>query len=525
MTHIKRSLIIWFIALLILPAVSLLAACSGGDQVLLAEFNRDGEAEIFLAGLGDEESEMQSLAEDVQQARLFEGQYATFVPTTDRIILWYVDGDNLRIEQLESGDEAPTEVFEADENVQIFGTFTSDPFAIYLTDPQDFDNYRCYVSLDGAAADRLTRGGRCFATENGVVALEFERNGLTVTLVSLDGEEETVILDEAEDVTDVRWNDDLSTFAYVELGRRDAQLFLIEPGDEEGVALGDEFALIESFGFLPDGKTVYIIGKLDEDDEEVGLFINGTEGALLENSTIAIEGQSEDGDYVVFVTRNEDEATAFVYSVADETVIEVVEEDFVSVGGYVTNDRFLLTAGRIDDVALLSARSDGSESVALFQDDDYTIDFSYLNVATEQLLLQLTDKDGLHALFVTGLEEENGYFLLEEWATLAVLNASKEYIVFAAREDVEDDLVLYSILIEPDASEIELDDDGDLDFQRMFFSADGRSIYYTVLKDGFNDTEVRLVPVDGSARPEELYRDMLLLDVSWVEEPNLQFIR
>ena len=54
---------------------------------------------------------------------------------------------------------------------------------------------------------------------------------------------------------------------------------------------------------------------------------------------------------------------------------------------------------------------------------------------------------------------------------------------------------------------------------------DGRSIYYTAMEDGLDDTEVRRVPVDGSESPEDLYRDMVLLDVSWEGEPNLRFLR
>ncbi|VAW41771.1 hypothetical protein MNBD_CHLOROFLEXI01-2602, partial [hydrothermal vent metagenome] len=67
----KRWLIL---ATTLFLATILLAACAGGDQLLLAEFNRDGEAEIFLAGLGDDDSDWQSLAEDVESIRMFSGQ-------------------------------------------------------------------------------------------------------------------------------------------------------------------------------------------------------------------------------------------------------------------------------------------------------------------------------------------------------------------------------------------------------------------------------------------------------------------
>ena len=247
----------WPILLLLLTAVALLAACSGGDQMLLAEFNSDGEAEIFLAGLDEAESEWQSLAEDVQRTFLFEGELAAFVPDTNRILLWYIDGNDLRVEQMEIGDEAPTEVFEADAEANIFAELEPGSATIYFTETEGFDNFRCYVSQDGAEADRLARGESCFVNASGAVQTEFDRDdGVTVTLISLDGEEETVILDEVEDIFNVRYNEELTRFAYVEFDGDEAQMFLIEPGAEEEEPFGEEFAFIDRFGFLPDGETV-----------------------------------------------------------------------------------------------------------------------------------------------------------------------------------------------------------------------------------------------------------------------------
>jgi hypothetical protein len=526
MMQMSRTSKTWTILLFTLMAIALLAACSGGDQMLLAEFNRSGEAEIFLAKVGAEEKEWQSLADNVQRASLFSGEFAAFVPGTNRIIIWYADGNDLRVEQMKVGDDAPTEVLDANADASVFGYFEADPFAIYLTETQDFDTYRCYVSLDGAEAQRLARSNRCVANENGVVLVEYDRDTTTVTLVSLDGEKETVILDEVEDVAgNVRFNEDLTTFVYMEIGRRDVQLFLIQPGDEEGEEIGDEFAFIDTYGFLPDGKTIYVIGKPDEDDDEEGLYINGTGDALLEALDISLVGLSKDGDHAVFFTENENEMAAFVYSIKDETVTEVVEEEVVSMKGFIDEDRFLLKTQNGADEVLLSVSSDGSEVIELLDTDDYDILSAYLNVAAKQLLVQLGDQEGTDTLFVTSWGEEDGYFLLEEWYAITLMNASDESLIFAGREDERDDIALFSIPWEPDASETELDDDGAFGYRNVFFTENGRSIYYTVLEDGLQDTEVRLAPVDGSENPEGLYKDYLLLDVNWHGEPNLQFIR
>ena len=512
--------------LLVLLLVSLLAACSGGDQMLLAEYNRDGEADIFLAQTGAEESEWQTVAENAERTFIFSGELAAFVPETNRIILWYIDGNDLRIEHMEMGNDEPTEVLEVNSDSSVFGHYDVDPFVIYLTETEDFDDYRCYISLDGGEAQRVARSSRCLTNENGVVVIDSDNEALSVTLVSLDGEDETVILDEVEDISGaVRYNADLTTFAYMELGRRDAQLFLIQPGDEAGEEVGDEFAIIDSFGFLPDGETLFAIAKPDEDDDEVGLYINATGDALLEATDIFLRGLSDDGDHAVFFAEDRGDTAVYVYSIKDETLTEVVEEEDVSLVGFVNEDRFVLKTINGNDETLLSVSSDGSEVVELLDTDDYEIQFVYKNLAAEQLLVYLKDEDNTDNLFVTGWEAEDGYFLLEEWYSITMLNASDEYLVFYGSEDDGDDVALFSIPWEMDASEIELDDDADFGYRSVFFTENGRSIYYTALDNFLEDTEVRLAPVDGSEKPEGLYRDMLLLDVSWRGEPNFQVMR
>ena len=522
----KRTTKTWLILLLLLATIALLAACSGRDQMLLAEYNRDGKAEIFLANLGADEAEWQSLAEDVERAFVFEGELAVFVPDTNRILLWYVDGNDLRIEQLEIGDEAPSELLEADADARLFARFETDPFNVYVTETRSFDSYRCYVSQGGARAERLARGTLCFANENGVVQLDLDQDkGTTVTVISLDGENETVVLDEVEDVgSRIRYNQELTKFAYVVADNNEAQIFLIEPGAEEGEPFGEEFAVINNFWFLGDGKTIYATGKLDEDDDELGLFINATGEALLEADDISWAGQSEDGDYAIFLTESGDEMAAYVVGVADGAVTELLEGEVITLQGFPTEDYFLLKTENEDESVLYSVSKDGREVIELLATDDYDILFSYMNQAAGQLLVQLRDNSH-DAVYVTSLTEEDGYFLVEDWSSLTILNASKEQFVFWGREDDGDDVALYSIPWAEDASEVVLDDDAGFGYRGVFFAEDGRSLYYTIIDDRIGDFDVRLVPVDGSERPERVYRDKLLLDVSWEGEPNLALVR
>ena len=525
MIQTNRAKYSWLIALMLLGIAALAACSGGGDQMLLAEQNRDFEVEIFLANVGDEESDWQSLAEDVTAGDLFPGRFATFVPDSDHIVIWYEDGDDLRVEQMKVGDESPNEIFEADTNEFVFGQIASDPFAVYFTESSGFAEFKCYVSLEGAEAERVGRGRFCAASETGVIVQELDDDDTTLTLISLDGEDETVILDDVRDVDDLAWNEELSTFAYVELGRRDAQVYLIEPGDEEGVALGDEFALINSLGFFPDGETVFVIGKLDEDDDELGLFINGGGDPLLEDDSMRFLHQSEDGENVAFSTSNSREEAVFIYNVDAETMVEVAAGDDVGHPQFVGDDRFVMSVQDNDDGVIFSANADGSEGIELFSEDEFTIQTIYADSANGRLYALVSDEDGTDSLFVSSLDEADGTYLLEEWAVIMLLEANDEAAIFAGREDLDDDWVLYSISLEDGASEVELDDDSEDGFGPLFFSKDGRSVLYTAQNDGFDDLEVRQVPIDGSEQPEMIVKDVLLLDVSWADASNLDIPR
>lgn len=522
----NKTSIFWTPIFFVLTAVLALslAACSGGEQLLLAEYNRDFEAEIFLAELGSESSEWQSLAEDAVSTSLFDGRLATFVPETNRIVLWYVDRNDLRVEQMEIGDDAPTELYEGNAADRVFGSISNDPFIVFLTETEDFSEFSCYASVDGAEAARLAKGSICVASENGVVLQERDADELSLTLYSLDGEDETVILDEVEDVLEVSWNDDLSWFTYVELDRGDGQAYIIEPGDEEATAVGDEFEIIEDVGFIADDETIYLIGKPDEDDDELGLFINAAGDPVLEEEIIRFAGRSEDNRYIYFTTESTREELFFVYDVRGESATEVADGDFISTLG-LYGERLLLAVGDNDDTALISVNVDGTELVELYSDDEYEPIEVNVDEANGRVYLTLRDEDGLLSLYVTSLDEENGYFLLEEWAALNLMNASDDTAVFAAQEDEGDDWILYAIPVEEGADEVELDDDAENGFQGAYLTSNGRSVLYTAIGDDITEAEVRQAQLDGEEGAETLFKDVVLLDVSWEGASNLESVR
>jgi len=315
--------------LLLLSLVIVLAGCGGGGQILVAEYDRDGLLELFLLNEGDEESEWQSLGEELEHAFVFEeGSPAFFVPDTNHILITYADNGDVVIEHLEIGDEAPNEIFEGD-RASLFGSYSTDPFAVFLRERRDSDDMRCYVSLDGAEADRMARATNCFTTESGVISIDRNDEETTLTVMDLDGDNETVLLDDVEDVDQIRWNADLSRAAYTQQDGNDMQLYVIERGEEEAVAVGDEFERILSLGFLGDGETVYYLAQEDEDEERM-LFLSSGEDAIAEEVIPFNIASSADGDYLAYLEESGNEVALMVQPTSGDEAVEVMEADEIT---------------------------------------------------------------------------------------------------------------------------------------------------------------------------------------------------
>ena len=120
-------------------------------------------------------------------------------------------------------------------------------------------------------------------------------------------------------------------------------------------------------------------------------------------------------------------------------------------------------------------------------------------------------------LYFTPVDSDKGFFLLDEWSEIYLLNISSDgsTLLIKAREDSGDDWALYAINIEEDAELIELDDDVE-NVSNAVFSKNGKDVIYTaVTGDDSDDVEVRRVRANGKEDAERLYDEAVLVDIQW----------
>jgi len=504
-----------------------------GDEVLLAFLDHD-EAELYMLELGQSEEEAALLAEDAERVpaihwlRLLDegryrgliiGEYGSFLPDSDRLLLWYGEEDETVIQQMRVRDEEPTEVLESGADTWS-GTFIKDSGNLFLREFRD-EGVRCYVARPGEEAERLAKADECFVSADGstVVFEEVDDGEMTLSAVDIDGENETVLLDGVEGVASYRFSGDGSHFAYVQKESGSSQLYLLErsSGDESEVS-GEVFDLVSyDFAFGSD-SLFYITEEIEDDRGVLRLYLSSDAEPIAEGPALAASF-APDGQHLAYLLEDEEgESALYVHPMDGGGDVEVLEGDEIDYTILETSPpRIIALSEMEEEFTLYSADIAGGDVIELLDEEDVSLEIEYAR-GERLLYVQMTNEDGEVSLFVTPVDEAAGSLLLEEWAAVRVLNLSPrgDRLILWAREDFGDDPVLYSIAVGGDEGDlVELDDDGE-NFDNAVFSADGRSVIYTAATgDDIDEVEVRRARVDGEEDYETLYEEAYLVDVRW----------
>ncbi len=497
-----------------------------GKQILLAFPDRDDVAELYLLKLGQAQDEGTLLAEEADQAFLafgvweeqalqgsIVGDYGGFVPGSNRLVFWYTaDGDTV-IQHMRTGDKEPTEIIESEAWGQVF----TDPDLVFIRQRKGEQDH-CYIAQPGSEAERVAKAGYCTISADGstIIAVDQDQEGFTLTVMDINGENETTLLDQVEDVVFYRASGDASHIVYLQRQEEGQQLYLVERDTGDETRVGDEVSEITRYGFVPHSDIVYYVAKAEPEDA-LGLYTSESDRPLAEAVDFDV-GFSPDGQHMVYLVEVAGEKILYVHSIEDDEDTEVLSGEQIAYHVvYTSPPRVLAVVAEEDEYSLYSASFDGNDVTELLNEDEANLrSISYVR-DEPTLYVYMTDKDGERLLFVTPVDEDTGFRLLEEWALIALLNRSPDgrHLVFWGREDKKDDAVLYSIAVEEGADAVELDDDSD-GFRNAVFTANGRSVLYTAItgRDP-DDVSVYQVAVDGEGRSEELYEEAFLVDVRW----------
>ena len=179
-------------------------------------------------------------------------------------------------------------------------------------------------------------------------------------------------------------------------------------------------------------------------------------------------------------------------------------------------------------MTLFSADYNGNDTVELWSDNDVDLRDGVYLLNKSMLYLRIEDKgDSEDALFVTPVDKDTGFYLLEGWDSiqLMALSPNDRTLVVSAVEDSGDDPVLYSVEVKDGAEPVELDGDAE-GLVNAVFTSDGRYVIYTAITgDDSDDREVRRVRADGGEEYETLYKTATLVDARWADRNTFWYFR
>jgi hypothetical protein len=516
------------VVLAVILAVVLTLAGGGGqsEHLLLASYEQRGETELYLLKPGQERDEDNLIAEEIDTtapvqctymdkrgvSKAIGTAYGGFVPQSKHLIYWLVDGNDIVIRGMAIGDRESYEILDS-----------RDPLSCSMVEGSDFVFFvvsdRCSTARLGEEAERLGRADRCWLSEDGTTAiLREERAGeTTVTIIGVDGKGETTMLDQVEDVGSVVASDDASHLAYVQETRGGEQLFLIKKGDDEATEVSEEFPDISFYRFLPESDILYYIAVNEDLMRE--LYISGDTERIAEEELLRATA-SPDGRHLVYLAGDEgDDLTLYAHPTRGGEGVELVTAEELEYAILSDPAKILILARDRDELTLYSADTDGGNLVELFSQEDAILSSGgTLYVSGEpKLYLFIQEGAGSYSLFVTSADRADGFYLLEEWDAMQLLNrsAGARQLAFVGREDEGDDAVLYSIEVKEDARPIELDDDHGR-YVLAVFASNGKTIIYSATTEGTDsEVEVCQVPTDGSEKYQVLYEEASLADVRW----------
>ena len=512
----------------------LLSFGGGGSEILLGFPNNSGEADLYHMRLGQEQDRGTLLTENALQAEGYfwirQGDYyrqignsaynyGGFIPGQSSLLYWYTDdSDEISLNRIALNADTPTTLLSANSSY-LWGQVLENGRDLFISEPRDSEN-RCYFSKDSVEADRIARGEYCALTYDRAYAYNSERDGndLTLTIMRPDGSDAVTILDQVSGVSDYYVSSDGSRVLYLST-EDEPTMYLLNGRNGDTITEGDPLYNISDYGLAYKANIGYYLGENEDGDME--LYIIDDNGTTLVASGLGLGAMlSDDGRSLVYMTTDDNgEETLYTYNVSNGESTEISSGDGLTFN--LAQDLGLIfIADQVDDeLTLSSVRLDGSNLVTLFTETNSYLGSLFYVKNKPGLYLTTSNDNGQSSLFYTSSDREDGFYLVEDFADITVMDVSPSGgdLLFVGREDYSDDPTLYTIPLQSGADMVDLDNDADY-FSNGVYSANGKQVVYTaVTGSGGNDVEVRQVNITGKDASEMLYDKAFLVDVQWTE--------
>jgi hypothetical protein len=541
---------------IVILKVTLEKKTTESDYMLIGRRDHDSLSDLFLARLSKLEEKPYPLDNNVLNADISFSYFTTagkndiysyimpngqpmalpvlyysfgkFIPESDTLLYWYRKDNEIFINSFHHTDDKPIRLLDSKASfveAMFYATTEKTFIKEWSTKSSQLDifNQRCIISSPEKDTNIVAKGINCFIADDGNKMLVFkffksETNfGTDAILVDTDsGNEKPLMRVDGELGLGGAYSFDLSRLAYIKHSDDKEKLVLVNTENGNILAESDWFVNLIYSDFSYKGNTVFYISQNTDGDLDLSVMDEKGVEKIATGLTMTAKF-NEDGSYLVYMVEEEnDEHTIYSYSIEDRHIFKIATGTSLTFN--LIKDRIILR--QIDDFDLLisSVGFNGQDKVELYTgDNDESVQIYH--VPNENLLFLFILNDQGITLFITPIDQDTGFELLDDWESINLLNLSPDgqELVFAGKEMKYDDLALFVVSLKEGSYPIKLDDNFD-NISNAVLAPKGDKVIYSInYEDNRRDPEIRRTTINGKQEFDTLYDDFILYDVQWDE--------
>jgi len=536
----RPALLIGAIAVLVVVCLAAAAYAVFGiwkpfksTQMLVGFPNNSNLVDLYLLKVDEKQKDKSSFVDQIEEVQAYfiartsnnpvfklskpVFNYGSFVPGSNNVLVWYKDSDKTYIKQIKVSAKTPDDLINAS-NATMSG-FVAENKTLNLAESLS-DSTRCYYAQPGKAAERLGKGTACLFSTDGSTVLIADGTTDSRSLSAIDvGKDKTYdIFSDEPGMQDAAVSAEGSTIAYVQQKNNKSRVTLIEKKSGKTLKDSDDFPRYVSTSFAPTGTNFFYIVGNENDDMEL-YIMNSKDNTKVATSKYIGAQFSPKGDQLIYITGDKDGArTLSVHPMSGGDNVTIAENNSLVYDVLYSPEFILYTQKDGKDLVVSSADIKGKNSVELYRQENMDLQSLEYVPGQKQVYLLLRDVDGKTTLYVTPVDKNSGFNLIEGWAEINLMSVSPDNktLAFTGRESASDDRYLFSINAKDGAKIVELDSDA-IDIRNATFTGDSSKIIYTASTGSNSDeVEVRRVKTTGG-NYETLYGNAFLVDVQWME--------
>ena len=379
-------------------------------------------------------------------------------------------------------------------------------------------------SVKGEEARRLIKAKTCSISMDGSTMSFTEESisaavTLSVAKVS-DPDNPIPILDQEKDVLTTNLSSD-GTLLYVSRGTAAGpkRVMLYDTASGKKLVESESFEYQYATRFSSKGHGFFLVTENEAGMVDL-LVWDGQQLVSVKTGKSIHPAFNLDGTMLAYaVSQDKLSQTAYLYDVKAKTEVEITGGKSLSFS-FIENPQRLLVRDNVpNELIIYSADFKGEKVVEIFDQAGYALSSIYQPHGQNRLFIMTTKSSNSH-LYTTSLDNEDGFFLVEDFKSIVPLNVSKDgnWLVFYGSETTTTTSTkkeLFKAEIVKDGNLVELEDEG-TSYTNAVFTPDGKSLLFT-MKTGADrtDTVVQSIEMKDGAKSVELYDQAAIQDVSW----------